>query len=118
MTHKAQVPPILSAPVAPLFIKMALPIIFGLLINGLFNFVDAIFISRAVGTDAIGGVSAAFPIQMIMISLSAMLGSGMASIISRRLGADQDEEANRIFSASLALAAFVGLLLSIIIVFF
>ncbi len=118
MTNQAQVPPILSAPVAPLFIKMALPIIFGLLINGLFNFVDAIFISRAVGTDAIGGVSAAFPIQMIMISLSAMLGSGMASIISRRLGANKDEEASMVFSASLILAAVIGLILSIIIVSF
>jgi putative MATE family efflux protein len=117
-SSKIQIPPILTAPVAPLFIRMALPIIFGLLINGLFNFVDAIFISRAVGTDAIGGVSAAFPIQMIMISLSAMLGSGMASIISRRLGANQDEEASMVFSASLVLAAIVGLTLSIIIVYF
>ena len=113
-----QAPPILTAPVAPLFIRMALPIIFGLLINGLFNFVDAIFISRAVGTDAIGGVSAAFPIQMIMISMSAMLGSGMASIISRRLGAGKDKEASTIFSSSLALAATLGLIFSIVIVFF
>lgn len=110
--------PMLTNPVAPLFIRMALPIIFGLMINGLFNFVDAIFISRAVGTDAIGGVSAAFPIQMIMISISAMLGSGMASIISRRLGAKQDDEASMVFNASLVLAALVGLALSIVIVFF
>jgi putative MATE family efflux protein len=113
-----QVPPILTAPVAPLFIKMALPIIFGLMINGLFNFVDAIFISQAVGTDAIGGVSAAFPIQMILISISAMLGSGMASIISRYLGANKDEEANMVFSASLVLAALIGFILSVIIVCF
>lgn len=112
------IPPILTAPVTPLFIKMALPIIFGLMINGLFNFVDAIFISRAVGTDAIGGVSAAFPIQMIMISISAMLGSGMASIISRYLGANKDDEASMVFSASVVFAALVGLILSIIIVSF
>ena len=113
-----QTPPILTAPVAPLFIKMAMPIIFGLMINGLFNFVDAIFISRAVGTDAIGGVSVAFPIQMIMISISAMLGSGMASIISRRLGAGLDDEASMVFSVSLVVAAITGLVLSIIIVTF
>lgn len=118
LTINNQTPPILTAPVAPLFIRMALPIIFGLLINGLFNFVDAIFISRAVGTDAIGGVSAAFPIQMIMISMSAMLASGMASIISRRLGAGKDEEANKIFNSSLTLAALLGLIFSIVIVFF
>lgn len=110
--------PILTAPIAPLFIKMALPIIFGLMINGLFNFVDAIFISRAVGTYAIGGVSAAFPIQMIMISLSAMMGSGMASTISRYLGANRYEEANQVFNASLLFAATTGLFLSIIIILF
>lgn len=118
MTASQPAPPILTAPVGPLFIKMAMPIIFGLMINGLFNFVDAIFISRAVGTDAIGGVSAAFPIQMIMISISAMLGSGMASIISRYLGANKDEEASMVFSASLVLAASIGLILSILIVTF
>jgi putative MATE family efflux protein len=117
-TSSHQVPLILTAPVAPLFIKMAMPIIFGLMINGLFNFVDAIFISRAVGTDAIGGVSAAFPIQMILISISAMLGSGMASIISRYLGANKDDEASMVFSASIILAALIGIVLSIIIVSF
>jgi putative MATE family efflux protein len=116
--QKESIPPILTAPITAFFIKMALPIIFGLMINGLFNFVDAIFISRAVGTNAIGGVSAAFPIQMIMISISAMLGSGMASIISRYLGANRDDDASRVFSASLALAALTGLILSIIIVTF
>lgn len=111
-------PPILSAPIPPLYIRMALPIIFGLLINGLFNFVDAVFISRAVGTYAIGGVSAAFPIQMIMISISAMLGSGMASIISRLLGANKDQHASFVFNASLLFSALVGLSLSFIIIFF
>lgn len=118
----SSIPEILTAPIAPLFMRMALPIIFGLLINGLFNFVDALFISRAVGTDAIGGVSAAFPIQMVMISLSVMLGSGMASIISRCLGAsknsDKSEEASIIFSSSLMLAALVGFVLSIILLYF
>lgn len=114
----ASAPPILTTKITPLYLRMAMPIIMGLMINGLFNFVDAIFISRAVGTDAIGGVSAAFPIQMIMISLSAMLGSGMASIISRYLGANQDGEANKVFNASLMLAASLGLIFSILIISF
>ena len=97
---------------------MALPIIFGLLVNGLYNFVDAIFIARAVGADGIGGVTAAFPIHMLMISISAMMGSGMASIISRRLGAERDEEASRVFSASLLLSMSVGLALSVLVVTF
>lgn len=109
---------ILNAPVTPLFFKMAMPIILGLLVNGLYNFVDAIFIARAVGTDGIGGVTAAFPIQMILISISAMMGSGVASILSRRLGANKDDEANRVFNASIFLAFSVGLFFSVVVSFF
>ena len=109
---------ILNAPVTPLFFKMAMPIILGLLVNGLYNFVDAIFIARAVGTDGIGGVTAAFPIQLILISISAMMGSGVASVLSRRLGANEDDDANRIFNASVFLAFSVGLFFSIVVSFF
>ncbi|OUS39473.1 hypothetical protein A9R00_09550, partial [Oleispira antarctica] len=116
--RKSESPDLLNGPVAPMFMRMAMPIILGLLVNGLFNFVDAIFISRVVGTDAIGGVSAAFPIHMVMISISAMLGSGMASILSRRLGAGRDEDVSAVFSSSLMLAAVVGLLISIILLVF
>lgn len=118
MSEKQAPSEILTAPVAPLFVRMAMPIIFGLLVNGLYNFVDAIFISRAVGTDGIGGVTAAFPIHMITISISAMLGSGMASILSRRLGANLDHEASQIFSASVVLALITGFILSVIITIF
>ncbi len=110
--------PILTQPVTGLFLRMAMPIILGLLVNGLYTFVDAIFISRAVGTDAIGGVSAAFPIHMLMISINTMLCSGMASIMSRRLGAKQDDMASKVFSASLQLSMLVGVLVSVFLVMF
>ena len=107
--------PILTQSVPKLFFTMAMPIILGLMVSGLYTFVDAIFISRAVGTDAIGGVSAAFPIHMLMISISTMLGSGMASIISRRLGANEDLQASKVFSASLQLSLLVGVSVSVLL---
>jgi putative MATE family efflux protein len=97
---------------------MATPIIIGLLINGLYSFVDAIFISRAVGTQAIGGVSAAFPVHMILISISAMIASGMASLLSRQLGAGKSHVANTIFSQSMCLALLVGVVSGVLILLF
>jgi putative MATE family efflux protein len=108
----------LNAPVFPLFMRMAIPIIIGLLINGLYSFVDAIFISRAVGTDAIGGVSAAFPVHMILISISAMIASGMASLLSRQLGAGKKQQANAIFSQSMCLTLSIGIFCSAFIILF
>ena len=115
-----QAPPheMLTAPVFKLFIKMAIPIIIGLLVNGLYNFVDAIFIARAVGTQAIGGVSAAFPVHMILISISAMMAGGMASVLSRQLGANHHHEANAVFSSALFLAFAMGMICSLLIYVF
>ncbi|MFT5707828.1 MAG: putative MATE family efflux protein, partial [Oceanospirillaceae bacterium] len=108
----------LTAPVFKLFIKMAIPIIVGLLVNGLYNFVDAIFIARAVGTQAIGGVSAAFPVHMVLISISAMMAGGMASVLSRQLGAGHHHHANTVFSSALFFAFIVGIVSSFLILVF
>lgn len=108
----------LTAPVFGMFIRMAVPIIIGLLVNGLYNFVDAIFIARAVGTQAIGGVSAAFPVHMILISISAMLAGGMASVLSRQLGAYQYHQANAVFSSAMFFGLIVGVVCSTLILTF
>ncbi|NQZ33225.1 MAG: MATE family efflux transporter [Oceanospirillaceae bacterium] len=108
----------LTAPVFGLFLRMAAPIIIGLLVNGLYNFVDAIFIARAVGTHAIGGVTAVFPLHMILISVSGMMAGGMASILSRKLGAGDSELANTIFSSAVFLAFIVGVVFAVLVLIF
>jgi len=110
--------PMLTQPVFALFLRMAMPIIFGLLVNGLYNFVDAIFIARAVGTEAIGGVTAVFPLHMVLISLSGMMAGGMASILSRRLGAGEHEQANTIFSSAIFLSLISGVFFAALVMLF
>ncbi len=57
-----------------------------LAINALYNFVDALFVARAEGELAIGGLALAFPIQMIVIAVGLMIGIGAASVFSRAFG--------------------------------
>ncbi len=110
--------PMLTEPVFSLFLRMAMPIIFGLLVNGLYNFIDAIFIARAVGTAAIGGVTAVFPIHMVLISLSGMMAGGMASILSRKLGAQEHGHANTIFSSAIFLSVISGVFFAALVILF
>ncbi|MCE2595961.1 MATE family efflux transporter [Motilimonas cestriensis] len=107
--------PLLTGAISTQFVKLAFPIIIALLINGLYSFVDAVFITRGVGVNAMASVSAVFPISMFIISVSAMLGSGMASIISRRLGSGDKQGASQVFCSSLVFAMSLGLLLSVLI---
>ncbi|HBD22903.1 MAG TPA: hypothetical protein DC023_00595 [Oceanospirillaceae bacterium] len=80
-------------PILPLFFGIATPIAVGMMVNGLYNVVDAIFVTRVLGANAMGGISIIFPIQMFVFALAGLIGSGMASIVARQLGAKQVDDA-------------------------
>jgi putative MATE family efflux protein len=83
-----------TKPILGLFFGMAVPIAVGMMVHGLYNVVDAIFVTRAIGVNAMGGISIVFPIQMFIFALATLVGSGMASIVARQLGAKQENAAN------------------------
>ena len=65
--------------------KVSLPIMASMLIQALYNVVDSIFVSR-FDPNGLTAVSLAFPFQMLMIALSTGMGTGINSLVSRRLG--------------------------------
>jgi Na+-driven multidrug efflux pump len=93
------------APIGKLLIKMSIPATFAMIVNGLYNLVDTIFIGRGVGTEAIGGLALAFPAQMIIMGFGISIGQGAASVVSRNLGAENDGRARRAAGNAFALAA-------------
>ncbi|GLR70562.1 MATE family efflux transporter [Agaribacter marinus] len=101
-----------DAPIRPLFLSMSMPIIFGLLVGGLYNVVDAFFVTRALGANAIGGISIVFPLQMIIIAIASLIGTGTASVVARKLGEKHLISAEKAAGCAIAIALFLGLLLS------
>ncbi len=100
-----------------LLFKLSVPIVVGMLVQAIYNVVDTFFVGMAYGADdvqAIGGLSIAFPIQMIIMAFGIMLGTGGSSIISRALGARENEKAERVlgnvFSLSLILSVLIAVL--------
>jgi len=73
--------------------KLAIPGIIGMLINAIYNIVDTLFIGMLNDTSAIGAVSVAFPLVMLIGSVGQMFGVGANSYISRLLGAKDHETA-------------------------
>jgi len=99
------------APVGTLLVKMSVPATVAMMVNGLYNLVDTIFIGRGVGTDAIGGLALAFPVQMIVMGVGMAIGQGAASVVSRNLGAENDRRARRAAGNAFALATAAGLVI-------
>ena len=83
-----------SMPMARLVPKVSIPIMFSMLIQALYNVVDSIFVSR-FDPNGLTAVSLAAPFQMLMIALSTGMGTGINSLLSRRLGERNPEGAKR-----------------------
>lgn len=79
-----------------LLISLSLPASIAMMVNGLYNVIDAIFIGQGVGELALGGLAIAFPIQMLIMGFAQMVGIGAASFVSRNLGANKVDEADHV----------------------
>jgi putative MATE family efflux protein len=99
-----------------LLFKLSTPVIVGMLAQALYNIIDTLFVGRAYGAesvDAIGGLSIAFPIQMMVTAVGIFLGTGGASIISRALGARDNEKAEKVLGNLFTLNLIIGVLLAV-----
>lgn len=99
--------------ISKLLIKLSLPAITAMMVNALFNIVDTIFIGHSVGALGIAGVSLFFPIQMIVMAFSQMIGIGSASYMSRSMGAKDFDRVNLIAGNSFFYVAALGLVFAI-----
>lgn len=89
-----------SAPIPKALLAMGLPAMIGMMINALYNLVDAYFVG-GLGTSQMGAISVAFPLGQIVAGLGLLFGNGAASYISRLLGYGEKETANKAASTAL-----------------
>lgn len=84
-----------TAPMFKLIMSMALPAMFSMVIQALYNIVDSIFVSQ-INEHALTAVSLAFPIQMLIISVAVGTGVGINSLVSRKLGEGDIKQADSV----------------------
>ncbi|MCC4772079.1 MATE family efflux transporter [Methanosarcina sp. DH2] len=107
--------------IGKLLFKLSTPVIIGMLVQALYNVVDTFFVGIAYGTEsvqAIGGLSIAFPVQMIIMAFGIVLGTGGSSIISRALGARENEKAERVLGNVFSLSLILSVLIAIPCLFY
>lgn len=105
-------------PVGRLLAGMAVPMMISMLVQALYNIVDSIFVSR-LSENALTAVSLAFPLQNLMIAVCAGTTVGMNALLSRSLGAKEQDKADQAANtgiflglASFAVFCVLGLTLS------
>lgn len=97
-----------NEPVPRLLFNLAFPAMVGMFVMSFHNIIDTFFISRYIGTIGVGALSIALPVQMITIALAGSAGIGGGSIISRRLGSKELDEANLVLGNVLSIVAVIS----------
>lgn len=96
-----------SAPIPKALLAMGIPTMIGMLINALYNLVDAYFVG-GLGESQMGAISVVFPLGQLIVGLGLLFGNGSGSYISRLLGRGDKETANKAASTALYSGLAVG----------
>lgn len=97
-------------PVARLVTSLAIPSTITMLITSLYNIADTFFVSQ-LGASATGAVGVIFSLMSIIQAVGFMLGMGCNSLVSRHLGAREQQKADITASVGFFSALTFGLLL-------
>ena len=88
---------LLTSNIPGLFVKLALPGVIGMVAIGLYQLVDAVFVGNMVGKEALAAISIVYPLTLINNSISVLFGVGSASVLSRAMGAKDEDTVSKIF---------------------
>lgn len=106
-----------SAPIPKALMALGVPIMIGMLINALYNLVDAYFVG-GLGESQMGAISIVFPLGQVVVGLGLMFGNGAASYLSRLLGRGEKDAANQVASTALYSSLLIGIVMIFLVTIF
>ena len=99
-------------PIFPLLTSMALPMVFSMLVNALYNIVDSLFVAR-ISEDAITALSLIFPMQNLVNAIAIGFGVGINAQIALHLGAGSRDRADTAATHGLVYSLLHGAIITI-----
>lgn len=100
----------LETPVRKLICTLAGPTILSMLITSFYNMVDTFFVGK-INTQATGAVGIVFSVMAVIQAVGFFFGHGSGNYISRKLGANEIEEAEKMASVGFFSAFIAGVIL-------
>ena len=96
------------------FYRYVLPSMVSMLLSGFYSMVDGVFVGNAVGSQALAAINLVYPVQACMNATAFGLGVGGAVLMSKNLGQENYEEADRAMGSTIsvlliAAAALMGI---------
>lgn len=103
--------PLGTAPVGCLIRKYAIPCVISLVVNGLYNIVDQIFIGHGVGYLGNSATNVVFPLTVLCVALGVLFGDAATTYMSLKLGESKQNAANKGVGNGITMSILVSVVL-------
>lgn len=100
------------------FLKYLIPSVGGMLGISLYVLGDTMMVGRGLGSEGLAALNVSIPLINVFNGLGLLFGIGGATVLSISRGRQEKEGMDDIFSISMMMAAFMGVILTLIRVFF
>lgn len=98
-----------KAPVTQAILKLSLPVVFGMMVQVLYNLVDTFFIGKLNDQNQLAAANITTPVFMLLMAIATIVSTGAASYISRSLGKKDFENANRTLTTGILICIALAL---------
>lgn len=102
--------------ILPLLVEFSVPAVIGMLVNAIYNIVDRIFIGNVpeLGSLGLAGITVSYPVTLVVMAVSLMIGVGGATRFSISLGEKDQEKAGLFMGNALTLTTVFGILIMVL----
>lgn len=102
-----------TMPERKVLFDMAIPMMISMLVQALYNVVDAVYVAQ-LSEDALNAVSLAFPLQNAMIAVASGTCLGMNALLSRYLGAGRRDMVDKVAGTGIFLCIISTLAFAVV----
>ncbi len=103
-----------ETPVRKAIFVLAMPVVVGMMVQVFYNLVDTYFIGKLGDPNQLAAANLAMPVFVLMMAIAGIIGTGASSYISRCLGEDRKEQAEKTLATGLAISFGIGLVVTVL----
>lgn len=93
--------------------KFVMPSVFMMVVTSIYGVIDGFFVSNFVGKTPFAAINLIMPFIMILGGTGFMIGTGGTALVTKILGENDREKANRYFTLLIAFAVILGAMLTV-----
>ena len=105
---------LLTASPWKLVMSLSIPAILGMVVVGLYNLMDAVYVGQMIGSHAMTAVSVSYPFTLVNTGIATLIGVGSASVLSRAIGKKDQDTVDKIMGNLIALDLLFSIVIMVI----